>query len=238
MSSDGLAGNDWQLIDAAESFSARAPGPASMAGRYILLEPLSEDHADSLFETLQDDDQESLQRFTADPGCSSSAELAVLIEAKRQTANASYFACIDHFAGKTLGFAALMRADQPNRVIELGNLLFAEGLRRKRTGTEVVYLLLRHAFEDLGYRRVEWKCNSMNSASRNAALRYGFSFEGVFRQHMVVKGRNRDTAWFSMLDAEWAQRRETLETWLNPDNFDVYGTQFTSLSQMNGVGGS
>ncbi|MCC2097997.1 MAG: GNAT family N-acetyltransferase [Hyphomicrobiales bacterium] len=238
MSSDQIAGHGWKPIDVAAGFAARAPGPASIAGRYIMLEPLSEDHADSLFAALQDEDQDVLQRYTADPVCASVEELHSLIKAKRLTENAGYFACIDHFAGKTLGFGALMRADRTNRVIELGNLLFSDGLRHKRTGTEAVYLLLRHAFEDLGYRRVEWKCNSLNRASRNAALRYGFSFEGVFRQHMIVKGCNRDTAWFSMLDSEWGQRREALETWLQPDNFDAYGTQFTSLSQMNGVGGS
>ena len=238
MSQDQTATAKWQPIAAGDTFTPRSPGPVTLAGRYVLLEPLDANHAEGLFNALNSDDQDALQRFTADPVCTSTAEVSALIEQKRITENAAYFASIDHFSGDTLGYAALMRADQRHRTIELGNLLFTSGLRRKRAGTEVVYLLLRHAFEDLGYRRLEWKCNSINMPSRNAALRYGFSFEGVFRQHMVVKSASRDTAWFSMLDHEWPYRREALETWLEPDNFDAYGTQFTALSELNGVGGS
>ena len=222
----------------AEDRSARAPGPATLIGRYVMLEPLDADHSAGLMAALDEDDQDALQRYTADPVCGDEGELAALLAQKKAADNAQYFACVDHIAGKVLGFAGLLRADCTNRVIEIGNLLFAAGLRRKRGGTEAVYLLLRHVFEDLGYRRLEWKCDSLNVRSRNAALRYGFSFEGVFRQHMMVKGRNRDTAWFSMLDYEWSARREAFEIWLAPDNFDAYGAQFSSLSALNGVGGS
>ena len=218
--------------------AARAPGPATLVGRYVLLEPLDESHAESLFAALEEEDQNALQRFTSDPVCNSLPELEHLIASKRALEHAQYFACIDHIAGIVLGFAALMRADRDHRVVEIGNVLFTGALRRRRAGTEVIYLLLRHAMEDLGYRRVEWKCNSLNIRSRNAALRFGFSFEGVFRQHMIVKGHNRDTAWFSMLDHEWAARREAFEAWLEPANFDAFGTQFTALSELNGVGGS
>ncbi|MGE3246764.1 MAG: GNAT family N-acetyltransferase [Beijerinckiaceae bacterium] len=228
----------WQPSPLEEGILARAPGPVTLAGRYVLLEPLDETHAGQLFEALKAEDQAELQQFTADPVLSSEAATVEFIETKRSTESAQYFACVDHVAGACLGFAALMRAERKHRVIEIGNLLFTTGLRRRRLGSEVLYLLLRHAFEDLGYRRVEWKCNSLNRRSRNAALRYGFSFEGVFRQHMIVKGANRDTAWFSLLDHEWPMRRQALETWLQPDNFDAYGTQFTSLSELNGVGGS
>lgn len=238
MSDDPAQGTVWQPVAATEEFLPRSPGAATLAGRYVMLEPLDEDHATSLFAALKDENQADLQRYTADPVCANAAEVEALIGTKRSSDGGIYFACVDHFSGKTLGFAALLRADQPNRVIELGNLLFTTGLRHKRAGSEVVYLLLRHVFEDLGYRRVEWKCNSLNMSSRNAALRYGFSFEGVFRQHMIVKGHNRDTAWFSMLDREWRQRREALETWLQPENFDASGIQYQSLSELNGVGGS
>jgi len=238
IAAEGIVTDEWQPIDTVENFSPREPGPATLAGWYVLLEPLDDSHATSLFEALGNEDQGLLQRYTADAECTSLAEIVELIEAKRGRDGSAYFAFVDHFNGKALGYGALMRAYTEHRTIELGNLLFTSGLRRKRGGTEAVYLMLRHAFEDLGYRRVEWKCNNLNMASRNAALRYGFSFEGVFRQHMIVRGENRDSAWFSMLDQEWPSRRAALETWLEPGNFDAYGTQFTSLSKLNGVGGS
>lgn len=218
--------------------SARAPGPVTLVGRYVLLEPLDESHAGGLFAVLSEEDQEALQHYTSDPVCASVADVTAMIGRKRGADNAHYFACIDHVAGSVLGFAALMRADRDNRVVEIGNVMFTAALRRRRSGTEAIYLLLRHAIEDLGNRRVEWKCNSLNARSRNAALRFGFSFEGVFRQHMIVKSHNRDTAWFSMLDSEWPARRQAFEAWLEPANFDAFGTQYTALSELNGVGGT
>jgi RimJ/RimL family protein N-acetyltransferase len=124
---------------------------------------------------------------------------------------------------------------EPNhRVIEVGNIIFTPALQRSSGATEAMYLMARHVFEDLGYRRYEWKCNALNQPSRRAALRLGFDFEGVFRQHMIIKGRNRDTAWFSMLDSEWPKRRANLEKWLAPSNFDQSGRQKISLSLLNG----
>jgi RimJ/RimL family protein N-acetyltransferase len=112
----------------------------------------------------------------------------------------------------------------------VGNILFTPALQRTRGATESMYLLARYIFDRLGYRRYEWKCNADNAPSRAAALRLGFSFEGVFRQHMIVKGRNRDTAWYSMLDGEWPERRARFERWLDPANFDVNGRQRTPLN--------
>jgi RimJ/RimL family protein N-acetyltransferase len=108
-------------------------------------------------------------------------------------------------------------------------------MQRTIGATEAQYLFARHVFDDLGYRRYEWKCNNLNAPSKRAALRFGFAFEGVFRQHMIVKGRNRDTAWFSMLDNEWPARRAAFEQWLAPDNFDASGRQKLALSALNGV---
>jgi L-amino acid N-acyltransferase YncA len=105
-------------------------------------------------------------------------------------------------------------------------------LSRTRQATEAIYLMARHAFDDLGYRRLEWKCNSLNEASRRAAERFGFTFEGIFRQHMIIKGRNRDTAWYSIIDGEWPLRRAAFEAWLSPDNFDSSGVQRRSLSEI------
>jgi RimJ/RimL family protein N-acetyltransferase len=120
-------------------------------------------------------------------------------------------------------------------VIEVGHILYSPALQRTPLGTEAQYLLARYAFEALGYRRYEWKCNALNAPSRRAALRYGFVFEGVLRQHMIAKGRNRDTAFFSMLDSEWPARKAAFERWLAPENFDADGKQRTSLSELNGV---
>jgi RimJ/RimL family protein N-acetyltransferase len=116
-------------------------------------------------------------------------------------------------------------------VIEIGHIWFAPSLQRTRQATEAIFLLARHAFDDLGYRRLEWKCNSLNSSSRRAAERFGFTCEGIFRQHMVVKGRNRDTAWYAMTDGEWPIQRAAFEAWLAPANFDHEGRQCRSLAE-------
>jgi RimJ/RimL family protein N-acetyltransferase len=120
------------------------------------------------------------------------------------------------------------------RVIEVGHIVYGEPLQRTPLATEAQYLLARYAFETLGYRRYEWKCNALNASSRRAAARYGFNFEGIFRQHMIVKGKNRDTAWLSMLDSDWPARKRAFEAWLAPDNFDADGKQKTSLAALNG----
>jgi RimJ/RimL family protein N-acetyltransferase len=113
-------------------------------------------------------------------------------------------------------------------------VLYSPALQRTPLGTETQYLLARYAFETLGYRRYEWKCNALNAASRRAALRYGFIYEGTFRQHLIAKGRNRDNAWFSMLDSEWPVRKRNFERWLDPENFDGEGRQKLSLAALNG----
>ncbi len=141
-----------------------------------------------------------------------------------------FYAIVDRRNGLAVGRAALMRIDPRNRVVEVGNIMYSPALQRTRGATEAMYLLARYVFEDLGYRRYEWKCNALNEPSQRAALRLGFSFEGIFRQHMIVKGRNRDTAWFSMLDSEWPARKREFERWLDKTNFDSQGIQKTSLN--------
>lgn len=125
-----------------------------------------------------------------------------------------------------------MRMDLPNRVIEVGNILFTSALQRTPAATEAMYLLARFVFEDLGFRRYEWKCNSLNAPSRRAAERFGFTYEGTFRQHIITRGRNRDTAWYSMLDSEWPRVKRGFETWLDASNFDSEGKQKRTLEQM------
>jgi RimJ/RimL family protein N-acetyltransferase len=125
-----------------------------------------------------------------------------------------------------------MRTDPVHGTIEVGGISYSPRLKRTRAGTEAMYLMMRRAFDELGYRRYEWKCDSLNAASRAAALRYGFEYEGTFRQVIVYKGRSRDTAWFSILDGEWPRVRAAFETWLADDNFDASGRQRRSLADI------
>jgi RimJ/RimL family protein N-acetyltransferase len=134
---------------------------------------------------------------------------------------------------RAIGYVTLLRITPVNRVIEVGHVLYSPTLQRTPLGTETQYLLARYAFETLGYRRYEWKCDSLNAKSRRAALRYGFIYEGTFRQHIIAKGRNRDNAWFSMLDSEWPLRKRNFELWLQPDNFDAQSVQKISLAALN-----
>jgi len=149
--------------------------------------------------------------------------------AEREMSKDPYFYTIRDGAGRALGFATLMEIRPAMRVIEVGFIVYSPALQQTPLGTETQYLLARYVFETLGYRRYEWKCNSLNAPSRRAALRYGFVFEGILRQHMVAKGRNRDTAYFSMLDSEWPARKLNFERWLAPENFDGEGRQKTVL---------
>jgi RimJ/RimL family protein N-acetyltransferase len=130
------------------------------------------------------------------------------------------------------GVASYLRIAPEHGVIEIGNIWFGPALQRTTGATEAIYLLARRAFDELGYRRLEWKCNALNAASRRAAERFGFQFEGIFRQHMVIKGRNRDTAWYAILDHEWPPIRAGFEAWLSPENFDADGVQRRSLQEV------
>ncbi len=141
-----------------------------------------------------------------------------------------FYAIVDQHSKQAVGYASYLRMDLIHRVIEVGNIVYGPKLQRTAGATEAMYMMMRNAFEELGYRRYEWKCDSKNMPSRRAALRLGFQFEGIFRQHMIIKGLNRDTAWFSIVDAEWPARKEALERWLKAENFDEQGHQKLSLS--------
>lgn len=143
-----------------------------------------------------------------------------------------YFTVIDRATDRAAGMVSLLRIDPPNGVIEVGHIWYAPAVQRTALPTEAMLLLFAYVFEELGYRRLEWKCNALNAASRRAALRLGFTYEGTFRQHMVVKGRNRDTAWFAMLDGEWPAAGRAMRAWLSVDNFDAGGRQRRSLASL------
>jgi RimJ/RimL family protein N-acetyltransferase len=153
------------------------------------------------------------------------------LEQQSGTRDPLFFAVVDPASGEAVGVASYLRISPSCGSIEVGHLHFSPKLQRMPAATEAMYLMMLHAFE-LGYRRYEWKCDSLNEASRNAALRLGLSFEGIFRQAVVVKGRNRDTAWFAAIDKEWPALREAFEKWLSPSNFDADGRQRVSLSSL------
>jgi RimJ/RimL family protein N-acetyltransferase len=163
------------------------------------------------------------------------ADAAVFFDwlASREEAHDPFYYAIVDASGRALGLAALMRIEPDMRVIEVGNILLSPSLQRTALATEAQYLLARHVFEMLGYRRHEWKCDALNAASRRAALRFGFSFEGIFRDHMIIKGRSRDTAWFAMLETEWPARKAAFEQWLAPENFDADGMQKKKLGEFH-----
>jgi len=193
-----------------------------------MLEPLdAELHAADLWQAVQGHDD--VWTYLADGPYQSEAHFAAALQEKRAGSSAVFFAFLTKLNGCAEGYASFMRMDPANGVIEVGNILLAPALQRTTAATEAMFLMARHIFEDLGYRRYEWKCNAANEPSRRAALRLGFTFEGVFRQHMVIKGQNRDTAWFSMLDCEWPARKAAFEAWLDPANFDDHGLQLQRL---------
>ncbi len=214
------------------------PVPIVLRGRYVTLEPLGTAHGEALWNAVNAHD-DLWTWLTSGPYASASAMIESL-ERWREAEKAVLFAIIPEEAGtdgpspvrfKAAGWAGYMRIEPRHGVIEVGNVLFSPILRRSRAATEAMYLMAGHVFDTLGYRRYEWKCNALNAASRRAAERLGFTFEGTFRQHMVVKGQNRDTAWFSMLDHEWPARKRAFQAWLDPANFDDHGRQRASLAR-------
>jgi RimJ/RimL family protein N-acetyltransferase len=208
------------------------PQKISIEGPRVILEPLERaKHADALWEAVRAPEHDQLWTFLFDGPFRERAEFDAAIEKKASTADPLFFAIVDRGSRQAVGFASYMRIEPAHRCIEVGGILFAPPLQRTAGATEAMYLMARHVFEELGYRRYEWKCDALNAPSRSAALRLGFTFEGIFRQHMIVKGKNRDTAWFSMTDKEWPARKAAFETWLAPANFDAAGRQKRSLAR-------
>lgn len=202
------------------------PTRGPMHGRTVTLEPLvAARHTESIWHAVQGHDE--VWQYLFDGPYATQADLACDLAEKQSATDRIFFAIIPR-TGKASGYASFMRMDPAHGVIEVGNILLAPALQRTTAATEAMYLMAHHVFE-LGYRRYEWKCNAENLPSRRAAERLGFTFEGIFRQHMVIKGRNRDTAWFSMLDHEWPARRVAFEAWLDPANFDQTDVQKSSL---------
>jgi RimJ/RimL family protein N-acetyltransferase len=204
----------------------------TLTGRYGHVEPLKPDHAADLWDAVRGHD--ALWTYMA-YGPFTDAKAFTDWLTSRVPLDDPYAYAVVAPSGRAVGIVTLMSIVPANRSIEVGHIVYTPALQRTPLGTEAQYLLARYAFETLRCRRYEWKCNAFNAPSRRAALRYGFTFEGILRAHMIVKGRHRDTAYFSMLDSEWPARKANFERWLAPENFDADGKQKVSLGTLNGA---
>ena len=212
--------------------AAKWPERRVLKGRYCSIEPLSaKDHARALYDAYAKDEAASVWTYMYVGPFENFADFKRLIAAYEVAKDPHYFAILDT-EGAPIGIASLMRIKPDAGSIEVGGIAYAPVLQRTPAATEAMSLLMRYAFEDLGYRRYEWKCDALNAPSRRAAIRLGFQYEGLFRQALVYKGRNRDTAWFAITDQDWPKIKAAHDAWLSPDNFDSEGTQRQSLSTL------
>jgi RimJ/RimL family protein N-acetyltransferase len=208
---------------------ATPPAHRPLPGTRVRLEPLDpEGHAEDLLAAAGGDPR--LWDYLPYGPFGDAAELRAWLAERAASTDPLFLAILDNATGRASGVVSYLRIEPEHRCIEIGHIWFGAPLQRTPAATETIYLLARHAFDDLGNRRLEWKCDAANARSRRAAERFGFTFEGVFRQHMIVKGHNRDTAWFSLLDSEWPAARAAFEAWLRPENFDADGRQRRPLA--------
>jgi RimJ/RimL family protein N-acetyltransferase len=208
------------------------PGIPVLAGPRVRLEPVAPAHADELFAAGHDGGDPALWEYLPYGPFRDVEEMRLWIAACAASEDPRFFAIVEQEGARAAGMASYLRFAPEHRVVEIGHIWFGAALQRTPAATEVIHLLARHAFDELGVRRLEWKCDAGNARSRRAAERLGLAYEGVFRQHMLVKGRNRDTAWYSMLDSEWPAARAAFEAWLDPANFDADGRQRRSLAEL------
>ena len=210
------------------------PAREPLQGRYCRLEPLDPGrHAEALYAANALDTERRMWTYVPYGPFDSLDSYRAWMDAACREANRVFYAIVDLVTARPAGVASLMRIDPANGSIEVGGIAYSPLLQRKPAATDAMFLMMARAF-DLGYRRYEWKCDSLNAASRAAAQRLGFSFEGIFRQATVTKGRNRDTAWYAAIDSEWPALREAFSRWLDPANFDRDGRQRLRLSDLTG----
>jgi RimJ/RimL family protein N-acetyltransferase len=210
---------------------AKRPARVTITGQYVSVVALdAASHAQTLYEGTHDANKEALWLYMSEGPFADLAAFRAYLDKRALSEDPMSFSIVDNASGRAVGHASYMRITPEQRVIEVGNIFYTPTLSRTRGGTEAMYLMARHIFEVLGYRRYEWKCNALNMPSRRAALRLGFSFEGIFLQHMIQKGRNRDTAWFSMTDREWPAYKLAYMQWLSPENFDAKNQERRKLS--------
>lgn len=215
---------------------AACPQRVVLEGRYCRLEPLdSESHTIGLFAAATPPDAAARFRYLPVPAPTSKEELMAWVVDAARSDDPMFFAVTDKRTDRVEGRQALMRITPAHQCIEIGNIYWGPSIARSPVTTEANYLFARYVFEDLGYRRYEWKCDALNLPSRRAALRFGFRYEGHFRRHVINRGRSRDTAWFSIIDEEWPSLKTAYEQWLAPGNFDANGMQLSRLSDLTGA---
>lgn len=226
--------SDLPLGEPVDFRPAPLPSREVLRGRYVLLRPLDAGRdAESLYAVSHPPDGDpAIWTYLFDGPFAEIEEMRAALALQQQSADPLFFALVPIRSERASGVASYMRMVPEHGVIEIGHIWFGTPMQRTTAATEAIYLLARHAFDDLGYRRLEWKCNALNAASRRAADRFGFSFEGIFREHLVVKGRNRDTAWYAIVDRDWPALRGAFERWLDPANFDAAGEQLQSLAEL------
>jgi RimJ/RimL family protein N-acetyltransferase len=225
------AGGDRPLGGSLDWTPARVPERAGLEGELVRLEPVDPaHHGPALFESSHGEAAAGLWDYLPNGPFATHADFTAWLEACATSEDPLFFTIVDTATGRPEGMCSYLRITPGQGVIEIGHIWFSPALQRTRQATEAIYLLARHVFDDLGYRRLEWKCNALNEPSRRAAERLGFTFEGVFRQHMVVKGRNRDTAWYAMLDGDWPVAGRAFREWLSAGNVDEDGRQRRSLA--------
>ena len=208
------------------------PDRIVLDGRYIRLEPLDgARHGDDLFEAATKGDADARHRYLSVYTPKSREDFGDWLHWAETHPDSVYSAVVDKTSGRALGRQSLMRIDAANGVVEIGDIHWGPDMAGTRASTEAFFLHAAHIFDDLGYRRFEWKLNNDNAPSHRAAQRFGFAYEGLFRQHMVIKGQNRDTAWYAMTDRDWPAIRRSFENWLSPENFDSEGRQKRRLEE-------
>ena len=209
------------------------PSRQPMNGSYCRIEPLNaEVHAKELFEAYSADRTGELWTYLSPDPFETFERFKEWAEKSARTEDPLFHAIVDKSTGKAVGMAAYLRIVPQHGVIEVGHITYSPALQRTSSATEAMFLMMKRVFSELAYRRYEWKCDALNLPSRQAAERYGFTYDGLFKQALVHKGRNRDTAWYSILDRDWPQIEEAYEAWLDPDNFDAEGMQRQRLADL------
>ena len=214
----------------------KSPSRAPMEGKYCRIEALNTHrHATQLFEAYAEDVKGGLWTYMPHGPFDSEQDLRAWMEPACESQDPLFYALIEQSSGVAAGVASYLRITPQHGVIEVGNIAFAPRIQKSAIATEAMFLMMQRVFNELGYRRYEWKCDALNAPSRRAAQRLGFSYDGLFKQAIVYKGRNRDTAWFSILDSDWPAIERGFTAWLAPENFDAEGIQRRSL--LNLIGG-